>query len=292
MKTYLLANSKSGGWDRVKTQLATLADATGIEIIHMDQGALEHSLPDSGRLVVAGGDGTLSRVVNAVAEKLDRFEFALLPTGTGNDLARSLDLYGAPIEDDWQRAISSPTTTIDVIRVTNGRSLYLLNAATGGFGGMVSTDVTTDDKRRWGAMAYWLTAFSKLTSLEESSIRLELDSETIELKTLGLGIANGCYVGGGFPVAPKAKLDDGLLDITTVPNLPTIELLAAGVDFMLGREHDPNLVRMFQSSRVRVIADPTMPYSLDGETMQGLDALFEVVSGALQIVAGENPVAL
>jgi diacylglycerol kinase family enzyme len=157
---------------------------------------------------------------------------------------------------------------------------------------MVSTDVMADDKRRWGPMAYWFTAFSKLAELPEVHVRLELDSKTLEMHAYGLAIANGRYVGGGFPVAPQATLNDGKLDVTTVPNLPTIELVAAGVDFMLGRYHDPNRVRTCQSSSVRVIAEPTMPYSFDGEASRCLEAAFEVVPGAMKIVPGVNPAAI
>ncbi len=171
-----------------------------------------------------------------------------------------------------------------LVRVANGHAFYMVNAATGGFGGMVSSDVTTQDKRRWGPMAYWLTAFSKLSELRESQIRLELDTETIEMTTYGLAAANGKFVGGEFPVAPYAKFDDGFLDITAVPILPTIELLASGVDFMLGRHHAAERVRTLKSSRVRVFAQPRLTYSFDGEAMRGVDATFEVVPGALRIV--------
>jgi diacylglycerol kinase family enzyme len=133
-------------------------------------------------------------------------------------------------------------------------------------------------------MAYWLTAFSKLSELQESRVQLELDSETIDITTYGLAVANGKYVGGGFPVAPIARLDDGLLDVTAVPILPTIELLASGVDFILGRHHAADRVRTMRSSRVRVIAEPRLIYSFDGESIRGVDATFEIVPGAMRIV--------
>lgn len=180
-----------------------------------------------------------------------------------------------------QSVLTPAARQIDLVRVTNGKTFYMVNAATGGFGGMVSTDVTSEDKRRWGPMAYWLTAFSKLSELRESRVRLELDAETTDMTTYGLAIANGKFVGGGFPVAPDAELDDGLLDISVVPILPTLELLACGVDFMLGRY---NRVRTMKSSRVRVIVEPKLTYSFDGEAIRGVDATFEVVPKALRIV--------
>ncbi|NND97606.1 MAG: YegS/Rv2252/BmrU family lipid kinase [Pirellulaceae bacterium] len=292
MKTCLLVNAASGGWGRLGGTLASLAAQSGTPIIDICSAPVAELVPSSGRVVIAGGDGTISTIVNAVGPRIRELEIALVPTGTGNDLARSLDLFGRPPEEIWQSCLTAAVSPIDLVRVVNGDTSYIVNAATGGFGGMVSTDVTSDDKGRWGALAYWFTAFSKIAALKEYRVRIELDSETRELDAYGLAITNGRYVGGGFPVAPDAKLNDGLLDVTTVPNLPTIELLAAGLDFMIGRHDAVDRVETIQSAHVRVIAEPRIPYSFDGETVRSVDATFDVVTDAMNVVAGEFPPAL
>jgi len=298
MRTCLIVNSKSGGWGVWQHKLQQLAAQAAVPVLQGDRDRpLTQLLADARldgyqRIVVAGGDGTLSRVVRHTIDYLDDIELALLPTGTGNDLARSLGLFGESLEDVWQWAVSEPTVPIDLVKVSNGETHYIINAATGGFGGVVSTDVTSEDKRRWGAIAYWMTAFSKLVALEEFDVHLELDSRTVALRTYGLAIANGRYVGGGFPVAPTATLNDGLLDVTTVPVLPPMELLAAGLDFSLGRHHQTERVRTYRSSRVHVHATPVLPYSLDGEPTRSIDATFEVIPNAIQIVCGPQPAAL
>jgi len=85
--------------------------------------------------------------------------------------------------------------------------------ANGGFGGRVAADLRVDDKQRWGAMAYWMTSVLELTQLTPFDLEIVLDGQRHACgEALGLAIANGRFVGGGFPIAPNATLDDGLLD--------------------------------------------------------------------------------
>lgn len=299
MKSCVIVNSRSGGWDRWQRRVQRLATESSVQILSETADQPLRKLLDDAlrqgfrRFVVAGGDGTLSRIVNLAATRLDEMEFALMPLGTGNDLARSIGVFGHPLEQIWHWALTRSTTPIDLVKVANHESSYLVNAATGGFGGAVSTDVRADDKLRWGAIAYWMTAFSKLVTLDEFDLRLELDSETVRLKTYGLAIANGRYVGGGFPVAPQALVNDGLLNVTTVPVLPPVELLAAGIDFTLSR-YDDQLqgVRTYCALRVGIHAEPILPYSFDGDPYRSIDATFQVLPGVLRLVCGPAPPAV
>ena len=102
-------------------------------------------------------------------------------------------------------------------------------------------------------------------------------------------VTNGIYVGGGFAIAPSAKLDDGLLNITAIPVLPVLELLAEGLNFALSGTLYPSSLLTFQARRVHVQSTPNMPFSFDGEPSLHVDAVFEVLPQALRIVTGEHP---
>jgi len=298
MKTATIVNHRSSGWARDATLLTKLARQSNSPIWDVRaQKPVEEFIDEAvrdgcERLIVAGGDGSVSRIVNALAPAFDRVELAILPTGTGNDLGRSIGVFGDSLETAWQIAVEGTATPIDVVRITNGSTSYLVNAATGGFGGKVSTDVQSQDKQRWGAIAYWMTAFAKLAELEPYEIRLEMDDASISSKLLGVAIANGRYVGGGFSAAPSAFLNDGLMDVTTVPVLPTLELLGAGIDFSLGRNLETSPAKTFQTSRLRIHSEPDMPISLDGEPTCAIDASFEVLPRVLPLVCGPQAVAI
>ncbi len=299
MRVAVVFNARAGTAGRIKDVLATLSGQFEYELwattgsgdaTRLGRRAVEESID---RIVVAGGDGTVGQVVNGLAPDFDACELAILPLGTGNDLARSLGLPADKLGQAAEWAFRRPAVRIDVIQVErDGDEHYLVNAATGGFGGKVAADVQAADKQRWGAFAYWMTAISHLTRLSEHQVTLTLDDETVHLSTYGVAVANGRFVGGGFPIAPRALLDDGLLDVTVIPVLPTLELLAAGLSFSLNPAMAEGRVRGFQTRSVAIHAEPDIPFSLDGEPHRTIDARFQVLPRRLAVVAGPAPVAL
>ncbi len=244
------------------------------------------------RIIVIGGDGTMSEVLNGIAPDFSA-ELALVPTGTGNDFARSIGIPLDSIEAALDLAVQNQSRSIDVIQAeANGSKMFCLNAVNGGLGGYVAADVESEVKKQWGVLAYWFTTISKCLQLPAFELTIKLDGKTSNLTSPGLAIANGRYVGGGFPIAPHAKLDDGLLDITVVPMLPFVELMASGLNFVLGNHELEERVQMFQAHSVHISSKPTMPYSIDGEPVRSLDAEFSIIPGAVKIVTGDSPLTL
>ena len=241
------------------------------------------------RLIVAGGDGTIGQVINGLAPHFAACELAILPLGTGNDLARSLGLGPDRLEQAVDAALHGTAVPVDVIRFQRGEATaYAINAATGGFGGKVASDVQQHDKQRWGAFAYWLTAVTQLTQLQEFNVTLTIHGRRERHRTYGLEIGNGRFVGGGFPIAPHALLDDGKLDITVIPVLPTLELLAAGFNFALSPGHHDDRLVTYQAEHVEIDSQPDMLFSVDGEPVRAISAGFHVIPQAVRVVAGPD----
>ena len=293
MRTCVIVNQKAGTSQRFAELLPRLERESQCHLRYTaapnDATRLARAAVDErfDRIVVAGGDGTIGQVVNGVAPDFDRVQLAVLPLGTGNDLARCLGFGPDNLDEALEAAFAAAARPVDVIRISrDGTSVrYCINAASGGFGGKVAADVQTIDKSRWGPFAYWLTAATKLVELQEFQIKAQLDDEQLDMSVYGFGVANGRYVGGGFPMAPAALLDDGLLDITTIPVLPTMELMAAGINFLLGRHGHDQRVRTFQSRRIALVAEPNMPFSIDGEPLETIETVFEVLPRVLPMVA-------
>ena len=244
------------------------------------------------RLVVAGGDGTVNQVVAALAPDFPAVEVAILPLGTGNDFARSLGIE-KDVEQAVEAVLGGEAVAVDVVRMTTPeRESWLVNVANGGFGGRVASDLSNQDKGRWGPLAYWMSSISALTQVVAYEVELTVDGERHEVTASGLAVANGRFVGGGFPVAPTARLDDGLIDVTVVDVLPTFDLMAVGVDFALGRDQQHDRVHTYRGGEIRIHSNPSLPFSVDGEPTQTFDATFEAVRGALHVVHGPNPPAI
>lgn len=293
-KTCLIFNDKAGTAGHIGLVLDRLVTQARFDVLagkSCDETArlARDARTQYERIIVAGGDGTISRVVNALAPEFDSVELAVLPLGTGNDLARSLHL---PLDDPsaaLEIAFEGESHLLDVGHVRGATDVYFVNAASGGFGGRVARDVHREDKARWGPVAYWMTAFSKLMKLEPYAVSLEVDGVCHDINVYGIVVANGQFVGGGFPIAPRASLDDGMLDVTTIPVLPMLELLADGISYALGHHEQVERIGFFRGRQIHITSDPPVLFSIDGEPIQSLDSVFEVLPRALRVVAGPKP---
>lgn len=243
------------------------------------------------RVIVAGGDGTLNDVINAVGIE-EPPTLGLLPLGTANDFARSLgiplDLEGAldVIERGERHAV-------DVIRVRGSEKERLgINVSAGGFSGAVDEELDADVKGRWGAFAYLRTALGAMTELETYDIVLRFDDgEEDRLSSFNVAVANGRYVGGGIPVAPKARFDDGLLDVVVLKAGTLASLAALAPRILVGEHAEDEMVEYRRARRLEVSSDPPMRFNVDGELFAKGDLQFEVVPRALTFIAGDPDTA-
>lgn len=245
------------------------------------------------RLLVGGGDGTVRDVVDALAPDFPPIELALLPMGTGNDLARSLGL-NRDLREVVEIALCGGAVAADAVRLTadDGAPRFFANVANVGFGGVIATRVDSPAKARWGPFAYWMSTLGSLGEAPAFDVELTLDEEPPRKTTVcALALANGRFLGGGFPVAREARLDDGLLDLTWAAPLEAGEFLRAGMDFAFGRESDNPHVRTGRAGTVRVRSEDLFPLSLDGDPMHVHEACLSPVPGALRIVAAPGAAA-
>lgn len=254
---------------------------------HAAELAAEAARNGAEELVIAGGDGTIHEVVNGLSAGAERpLPLGLVPLGTGNDLCRSL---GLPLD---------PHDAVEVLRASSERSADLMAAevggrrrlavtfALGGLAGDVAVHVTEDRKRFWGGLVYLRGAVESLRTLRSYRTEIELDGERLAvLDLMAVVVANGRFLGGGIPAAPRAVPDDGLLDVVAVRSCSPWLLpgLLAGV--LTGRHLDDPRVLWSRARRVEVRSEPGMPFNLDGQPLGSGDATFEVLPGALRIAA-------
>ncbi len=297
-----IANPQSGAFAKCGEALNALQSAGPVfEVI--SAGDLPKALTEAARLeceriVVIGGDGTMSRLINSLGQNLGRYELAILPAGTGNDLARSL---GLTLDDPLAAcnlALTGMATPLDVLCHHRGLPEYILNAVTCGFGGQIAAETGSDEKSRWGRLAYWLKALSKLGDLPQYQLEILADGECQKHTALGLWISNGRYIGGGFPIAPTAELDDGLLEVTILPAMATLDLLSAGIEVTLGGVEQAGTLIQFQARQVQIRSSPPLPLSIDGESAESAEwgcrimpGTIRVVSASPEILANSEPLA-
>jgi len=279
----LILNGKSAGRNDVR-QAVEAVRSMGHEVsvrvtyeagdvARLTQEALrDHESKKIDTLVSGGGDGTLNEVVDAVLHELPEggkppFAFAVLPLGTANDFANQIRLDPADIPSCLRFAARASAKPTDLGEV-NG--CVFVNMATGGFGTQVTAQTDPNLKRILGGAAYLFTGLQRFSELAACEGRIEAEDFTWEGAFLALAIGNGQRAGGGIPLCPRAKLDDGFLDLTILP-FPTsgkvIDLLNMLLDS--GTEGLSSTVIQRKSRKIAIETQETVQFNLDGEPMNG-----------------------
>ena len=239
-----------------------------------DAVAFAREAAEAGYDVVAagGGDGTVNAVVRGLLSEPSggsngRAALGILPFGTANDLAMACGLDTddpSPMLDLLAHARARP---VDVGRM-NG--VPFLNVASGGYAAEVTTETDPELKKFLGGLAYWVTGLRSLGRIEPRHIRLTADDFRWEGAVYAVAICNGRQAGGGLQLAPKALLDDGLLDVAIVPDVPWTEFLALYNDLQRLEEEEPSehIVHR-QAAHVLIDAPDGLQVNLDGEPYRG-----------------------
>ena len=237
------------------------------------------------RIVVAGGDGTLHEVINGLAPTFGSSRLGILPTGTGNDAARTL---GIPLELEGalEGLKTGASSTIDVLEIGHdGHTTFALNAATGGFGGAVNEAMTVDIRELWGPLAYVRAATEVIVEPETKDLTLVFpDREEANLSAISLVVANGRYAAGGLAVAPGARVDDGLLNVHAVVESSPVDLIRVGTALLAGQVPEVDSYRHWESQRISVRCTEEFRFSVDGELLAGKEWRFAVHPAALMVL--------
>lgn len=215
-------------------------------------------------VAAAGGDGTVAQALRGTAGT--EVPVAILPFGTGNQLALNFDIPGS-LEGSVRVAVEGKVERIDLGRV-DGR-YFALNAGAG-LDADVMADATEELKSRLGFAAYLYSGLKHLITPHPSDFRIVADGREVEIRATMVLLANVGVLGAGpFPVevtvAPRASVTDGLIDVCIFAprNLPEM----ARMLWRVARQQFAGDDRMifFQARHVRIEADPPMPAQVDGE---------------------------
>lgn len=235
-------------------------------------------------LVAAGGDGTVSSVADALVGSTARL--AVVPAGTGNDLARTLG-----IPTDFAEALSlvenGVERLVDVILAEpdDGPPTYVVNVAAGGLSGQVDEALDGEQKQRWGPFAYLWCAVKVLPDLHPYRTELTFDDEEpVTLDVVNVVVANGRTVGGGWAVAPTAVIDDGLADVVVVRYAKALDLAGVAARLATGDALASPTVDHRRARKVRLRAEPGMPFNVDGELITRSGCTFTVLPRALRVL--------
>lgn len=239
-------------------------------------------------VVAGGGDGTLNEVARGLlAVPADaRPAMGILPLGTANDFARTCDIPFDRPDLALRLALIGPARPIDV--GTIDREPFL-NIASFGIGARIVRETPQTWKSVLGGAAYSLSGLATLARSEPFTIELESDDLHWRGNALVIAVANARTAGGGYQLAPVARLDDGVLDILIVPQAGLTDYAKAASELSTPPDEvEPEVLIRGQAKSLRLTASGGIPFNLDGEPRDGTCFDIGLVPGALRVVAGPN----
>ncbi len=218
-------------------------------------------------VVAAGGDGTISDVVNGLmrgGKAITRL--GIIPIGSGNDLAWSLKIP-TKIETAVQKLFTGTPQTIDLARIEDdhGRFRIVDNNIGIGFDAVVVIE-TQAITRVHGFLMYLLATLRTIMSYSQlPRVSVHFDDEVIEQEITFIAFGVGPRGGGGFLLTPYAKQGDDLIDTCTVNPVGRLTMLSLLLSVMRGTHVKSRHVTLRQSKQIRVRADRPLPIHTDGE---------------------------
>ena len=237
-------------------------------------------------LILGGGDGSVSSVVDFLVDR--DVVLGLLPLGTANDFARTLEIP-QDIEGACQAIAGGKVVDVDLGLAGDN---YYVNVASIGLGVEATRALSPWLKKSTGPLAYPAAAIRAFLRHEPFAARLTFpdgDHEPVEYdRLLQVAVGNGRFYGGGMVVAPESGIDDSTLDIYAIDlgrhrNLLGIARYLRSGDFikMEGVHH-------FRTSRVRLETDPALAVNIDGEVVARTPQDFSVVQNALHVLVPQD----
>jgi lipid kinase YegS len=289
-KAQLILNGKAAGNDSLLNAVAQQRAAghrIKVRVTKKRGDARRFAAEASGTdlLIAAGGDGTLNEVVHGLMDlsKAARPVLGIVPLGTANDFAT-----GCGIPHDPKQALALCLECQSVpIDIGKANEHWFLNAASVGFGAEVTATTPLELKRLLGHAAYTVMGAIMAINVHHYHGRLNLPDREITGSGPVAIVGNGRQTGGGVQVAPRARIDDGLLYVLDVRQIPAIALLAAARELQ-ELSPDGEYISYWQTPWAEVYPEETIPVNLDGEPVRFSSVRYEAVPRAIRLIIPPN----
>jgi YegS/Rv2252/BmrU family lipid kinase len=237
-------------------------------------------------VIVGGGDGTLNAAVDGLVET--KLPLGILPLGTANDLARTLDIP-THLRDACQVIVAGHQEQIDLGWV-NGKHFF--NVASLGLSVQITRKLDKNLKRRWGVLAYAIAALKVLAKARPFSAQIRLnEGEPFVLKTVQIAVGNGRYYGGGMAVDKQAAINDQRLDIYSLNLDHWWQMLMILPAMRSGHHTSSRFVTHFRCREVEVDTRREHDINTDGEILTKTPAHFRVIPKTLTVFVPASDMA-
>jgi diacylglycerol kinase (ATP) len=283
-RALLIVNDKSrNGTTDIQTAIERLKNR-GVDIIEgrperPDQIAelIRQHCTDIDCVIIGGGDGSMNAAASALVEM--QIPLGVLPMGTANDLARTLNIP-IDIEQALDIIADGIVHRIDLGNV-NGR--YFFNVANIGLGVHVTRNLSHDLKQRWGIFSYAHSLIKAIQTFHPFHAQITCDGRSRRVRTIQIAVGNGRHYGGGMTVAEQACIDDGRFFLYSLEPLSLWEMLKFAPAFRAGRFEEHHPIELEQGRAIEITTRKRMPVTADGELVTFTPATFTLRVKAIDV---------
>ena len=241
--------------------------------------AREAILDKTDLIVACGGDGTINEIINEIKER--KFKIAIVPIGSGNGIARHFNIP-LDISKSLDLILRNNYTYVDIGKVNE--SLFLGNVAFGIGADFIKNYHTIKYE---GLVGYFIAFIKTIFSIKEKQFIIDIDGERIISTPLILIVSNTNQQGYNFTVTPKAKTDDGLLDIFIIENISYFKNIINVFKIILGLNFHPgeSINKKFENLNITP-QRPIKNIQIDGENLNLNDVIYKIklVKKTLQLI--------
>ena len=218
-------------------------------------------------IYVVGGDGTLTLVLPALVGTKNKL--GIIPSGSGNDTYRTI------------KNLPNKETLIDIGKINDK---YFINVACTGIDAEVANNI---DKLRNTiiptSQLYNASIVYTFIKFKHKKMKLKTGVKNIETKYTILSICNGAYYGGGFNIAPKSTLTDGLLDVYYAEKMSKIKMIPLILRLKKGKHEGKRRIHKFRTNHVELELDEKITFNVDGEKLTGNKFVIDVLPKSITL---------
>lgn len=237
-------------------------------------------------IVVAGGDGTMNEIINGIAEKENRPQIGYIPTGTTNDLARSLNIP-RNIKKALNVILKGKSLKHDIFKVNGKYGIYVC-----AFGLFTASSYTTDQclKNKVGKLAYYFSGITEIGKTKKFSVTIKSENLSFTTDAILCLIANSRYV-SGFKIDNEANCHDGYVNLILFkeknPKRVSLKTLLTICKLFLGglaKIKNVKNCHVVKLSKFSVELDDKTPVNIDGEIGHKGSFDFEMLNEHIDII--------
>lgn len=229
-------------------------------------------------IVSVGGDGTLHEVVNGMVGGPQKL--GVIPAGTGNDFARTLNIP-FNLREALEILAKKKSIPVDIGRL-NGK--HFVNFCSIGLDALIAQEANKIKKYFSSTYSYVIGVIKALGKFKSLKVDLIIDGIKYNEEIMLIAVCNGAYYGGGMKIAPHAEVFDGQFDICVVRKMSKLKLLFLFPTIFKGEHVKYKEVKMYRGKGVQIFSTENMNVNADGEIIDNRPIKFEAVNKKIEVI--------